>query len=126
MKALVFAMLVLSAICRPVMAGGIDGKWTAEMHMDSKDGRSYTNKTTFVLKNDGGVLTGSVEMNGKAVDISDGKVDGNKFSFKVSFEGHKGLRTIIYDGTVEGDSLKGELKVRGIGQVWPFEAKRLE
>ncbi len=125
MKALALAIL-LSAASLPGFESAIDGKWMTEMHMDSKDGRSYTNKTTFVLKNEGGVLTGTVGMYGKTVDISDGKFDGDKFTFRVSFEGNKGVKTLVYDGTVEGDSLKGELKVRGIGQVWPFEAKRVQ
>ncbi len=72
------------------------------------------------------MLTGTVGMNGKTVHIREGKLDGNKFTLKVSFEGNKGVRTIVYEGTVEGDSLKGGRKVRGIGQTWPFEAKRVQ
>jgi hypothetical protein len=94
--------------------------------MDAADGRSFTNKSTFTLKNEAGAVTGTVESNGKTAEISDGKLDGDKFTFRVKFEGNKGTRTIVYEGTVEGDRLKGVLKVRGIGQTWPFEAKRAE
>ena len=124
MRAFASAMLILSPAMLVAAATDINGKWTTEIHMESADGRSYTNRSTFMLKNEGGELTGTVESNGRTAAISDGKVEGNKFTFRVVFEGNKGTRTITYEGTVEGDLLKGKLKVRGIGQEWPFEAKR--
>jgi len=117
---------MLSAAGLAAKEAGIDGKWTTEIQMNAADGRSRTNKSTFVLKHDGHALAGTVESNGQTVDISDGKLDGNKFTFVVKFEGNKGTRTITYEGAVEGDHLKGNLKVRGIGQVWPFEANRVD
>ena len=126
MKAFLGLVLIFSAAVLTAKEAGIDGKWTTEIQMNAADGRSRTNKSTFVLKHDGNALTGTVESNGATVDISDGKVDGNKFSFVVKFEGNKGVRTISYEGSVEGDHLKGNLKVRGIGQVWPFEATRAD
>jgi hypothetical protein len=117
---------MLSAALLSAKETGIDGKWTIEMQMNSPDGRSYTNKSTFVLKTEDGALTGTVESNGRTVAISDGKVEGNKFTFVVKFEGNKGIRTLTYDGVLEQDHLKGNLKVRGIGQVWPFEATRAD
>ena len=120
------AVLLVSAGLLVAVESGIDGKWITEMHMDSADGRSFTNTTTFALKNDHGVLTGSVAINGRSLAITDGKLDGNKFAFRVSMEGNKGVKTFIYEGALEGDRLKGNLKVRGIGQVWPFEAKRAD
>jgi len=80
------------------------------------------------------VLTGTVvpvsaapwmrESTGRAVDISDGKVDGDKFSFKVITESKQGAKAVVYEGTVEGDQLKGVMKFRGIGLTRPFHAKR--
>jgi hypothetical protein len=64
------------------------------------------------------------EMNGRSVEISDGKVDGDKFSFKVTIETKQGAKTSVYEGTVEGDHLKGVIKYRGIGMTRPFDAKR--
>ena len=61
---IVALMLILSAVSLTAMETGIDGKWTTEMHMKSADGQNFTNKSTFTLKNDGGVLTGTVESNG--------------------------------------------------------------
>src|SRR5438874_13593305 len=117
MKTFAATMLILCAAALIAMATGIDGKWATEMDMNAADGRSFTNKSTFVLKNEGGVLTGRVETNGGSVELTDGKVDGNKFTFTTKFEGKKGVKTITYEGNVEDEHLKGVLKVRGIGQT---------
>jgi len=115
-------------------ATGIDGKWISERQVGAADGKTYAHTTTLTLKNDAGVLTGTVvqtsaapwmsESNGRSVDISDGKVDGDKFSFKLTMDTKQGERTVVYEGTVEGDQLKGTMKFRGIGITQPFDAKR--
>jgi hypothetical protein len=58
-------------------------------------------------------------MNGKSFDISDGKIDGDKFSFKVVIETKQGDKTAVYEGTVEGDHLKGTTKFRGSASPSP-------
>jgi hypothetical protein len=40
--------------------------------------------------------------------ISDGKIDGNNISFKVTREGQNGPMTIEYKGTVNGDTIELE------------------
>lgn len=126
--------LVFCAFSLRVLAAGIDGKWTSEMQVGDADGKTYTHTSTFVLKNENGSLTGTVvqksaapwmsEMNGRSFDISDGKVGGDKFSFKVKIETKTGERTSVYEGTIEGDQLKGIIKYRGISMTRPFDAKR--
>ena len=61
---------------------------------------------------------------GRSIEIKDGKMDGDKFSFKVTTENKQGERTAAYEGTVMGDHLKGIIKFRGIGQSWTLDAKR--
>ena len=78
------------------LAANIDGKWISERQVGAADGKTYNHTTVLTLKNDGGVLTGTVvqtsaapwmsEANGRSVDISDGKVDGDKFSFKLTMD----------------------------------------
>jgi len=133
MKNFAVTALVLCATSLAA-AAGIDGKWTSEMEVGDADGGTYAHVSTFVLKNDGGSLTGTVvqtskapwmnDLNGRSFDIRDGKVDGNKFSFKLTLQRKTGDRTAVYEGTVEGDYLKGIIKYRGIGQTRPFDAKR--
>lgn len=82
-------------------AADITGSWTAEMK--TPDGNSFNLQFTF--KQDGAALTGSVlGPQGDPIEISEGKVDGAKLSFKVSFNG----MTISHEGTVseKGDEIK--------------------
>jgi hypothetical protein len=134
MKNLAITMLILWAASAAVLADGIDGKWISEMQVGDADGKTYTHTSTFTLKNGGGALTGTVvqvseapwmkEMTGKTVEISDGKVDGDKFTFKMKLDTNQGERTAVYEGTIEGNQLKGITKYRGIGITRPFAAKR--
>ena len=115
-------------------AASIDGKWNSERQVGAADGKTYAHTTVFTLKSDGNSLTGTVvqtsaapwmsESSGRSVDISDGKIDGDKFSFKLTMETKQGQRIVVYEGTIEGDQLKGTMKFRGIGITQPFDAKR--
>jgi hypothetical protein len=77
-------------------AADITGTWSAQM--TSPDGNSF--QLTFTFKQDGAKLTGSVESPmGDAMEITNGKIDGEKFTFDVSFNG----TTIHHDCTIVGD-----------------------
>ncbi len=56
-------------------------------------------------------------------EIQDGKIEGNKFAFSTVFSTPNGEYKTAYEGTVEGDILKGSAGREG-GQSRPFEAKR--
>ena len=134
MKKFAITTLVLCAASLTVLAASIDGKWISEREVGAADGKTYTHTTTLTFKNDGGLLTGTVEQvsaapwmaetNGRSIEIRDGKIDGDKFSFKVTTENKPRERTAVYEGTVVGDHLKGVIKFRGIGQTWTLDAKR--
>ncbi|SRR5258706_8154959 len=134
MKTLTLATLILCAASLTALAAGIDGTWISEKQVGDADGKTYAHQSTITLKNSDGVLTGTVvqtsaapwmkELNGRSIEIRDGKVDGEKFSFKLTVESKQGERTSVYEGTIEGDQLKGTVKFRGIGITQPFDAKR--
>ena len=134
MKKIAMTTLVLCAVSLTALAADINGTWTSEMQVGDADGKTYSHVSTFTLKNEGGVLTGTLvqvseapwmkDMTGRTVEISDGKVEGDNYSFKVKMESKNGERTAVYEGRVEGDQLKGTIKYRGIGITRPFEAKR--
>ena len=125
---------LICAASLTALAANIDGKWTSERQVGAADGKTYNHTTVFTLKSDGNSLTGTVvqtsaapwmsESSGRSVDISDGKIDGDKFSFKLTMETKQGERTVVYEGTIDGDQLKGTMKFRGIGITQPFDAKR--
>ncbi len=85
-------------------ATDVTGTWTTEMK--APDGSGGV-QITFTFKQDGATLTGTVQgAQGDPLPISEGKVDGDKISFKVMFNG----MTITHDGTfvarAEGDTIK--------------------
>ena len=133
-KSLASTALIFCSISAAVFAGSIDGKWISEMEVGDADGKTYVLTSTFLLKSDGGSVSGTVVqtsdapwakgINGKTFEISDGRIDGAKFSFKVTVDTKTGQRTAIYEGTIDGDELKGSIKYRGIGITRPFDAKR--
>lgn len=102
MKKLFFlcAAMVMMLIPAKMHAADITGAWTASMQ--SPDG-SGGMQITFTFKQDGDKLTGSVDAGqGGSMEISNGKVDGDHFTFDVSFNG----MTIHHDCTVDGDQIK--------------------
>jgi hypothetical protein len=101
-------MKTLLAICAAVvmtlgaakaMAADVTGSWTTTMQ--TQDGNST--QITFNFKQDGANLTGTVEGPiGDPLPITNGKMDGDKFTFDVSFNGI----TIHHDCAVNGDTIK--------------------
>src|SRR5216684_4095791 len=134
MKTLTLATLILCAASLTALAASIDGTWISEKQVGDADGKTYAHQSTLTLKNNAGVLTGTVvqtsaapwmkELTGRSIEISDGKVDGDKFSFKLKIDSAKGEHISVYEGTIERDELKGTLKFRGIGITQDFSAKR--
>jgi hypothetical protein len=81
------------------LAADVTGAWTGQA--PGPNGESF--QLTFTFKQDGAKLTGTVAVpQGPPLDISNGKMDGDKISFDVSFNG----TTIKHDGVVNGDEIK--------------------
>ena len=105
MKKLLFvlcAAIFMAIGAAQVHAADVTGKWTADMQMP---GGGDSMQIAFTFTQDGAALSGSVlGPQGDAMPISDGKIDGEKISFKVSFNG----MTITHEGTVNaaGDEIK--------------------
>ncbi len=109
------------------LAGSLDGKWVSERKME-RDGQTFTIIQTFDLKSEGSAVTGKLtmqfgDMEPRTIDIQNGKIDGNKFSFVAVMSTPNGDFKTTYSGTVEGDTLKGTAEREG-GQPRPFEAKK--
>jgi hypothetical protein len=92
------AALAMMMTTATALAADVTGKWTATAQSPNGDFQ-----LTFTFKQDGTNLTGSVQgPMGDPLDISNGKVDGDKFTFDVSFNG----LTIHHNCTVNGDEIK--------------------
>ena len=134
MKKFLFCLVGAALTMSLALAAGIDGKWVSERKMQTPDGQERTIKMTLTLKTAGGVLTGSVSSPGREGDevvteIKEGKVDGSKFNFVTVRETQRGVMKSVYEGSLEGEVLKGTIKREG-GQrempPQPFEAKRAQ
>jgi hypothetical protein len=99
----VCAALAMTLSATSAMAADLTGTWTGEVK--APDGSMFP--LTFTFKQDGTTLTGSVLVpQGDPIPISNGKVDGNKFTFDDSFNGI----VIHHDCTVDGDTIKMSTK----------------
>ena len=134
-SAYVIAVAVLGlSFITPAAASAIDGKWVSVRQVGDADGKTYEHTSTFELRERDGVLTGTVvqvsaapwmkSLTGRTLELSEGKVEGDKFIFKLKMESAQGERTAIYEGTLDGDRLTGTTKYRGIGITEPFNATR--
>lgn len=95
-----FSIAILMAFCA-IMACAADftGTWAGQMAGPDGAGASIS----FTFKQDGAKLTGTVAApQGDPIEITDGKVDGDKISFTVSFNGF----TIKHEGILSGDEIK--------------------
>jgi hypothetical protein len=99
------AMMMIFPSIHAFAATDVTGTWEGEFKMP--DG-SATFPVSFSFKQDGLKLTGSVAnpQGGDPITITDGKVDGDKISFKVSVNGIN----ITHEGTVIGDEIKLDSK----------------
>jgi len=127
MKTLLSVLVIACLVAGVALAAGIDGKWYSERKMN-RDGNEMVIKTTFELKSDGAKLTGKMvmvmgDMDPRDVEIKDGKIEGNKFSFTTTMSTPNGEFKTVYSGTLDGDNIKGTAAREG-GQERPFEAKR--
>ncbi|MCS7026758.1 MAG: hypothetical protein NZV14_18315 [Bryobacteraceae bacterium] len=108
----IFSTTLLLLLATWLAFAGVDGRWVAEVKQpERKEKRGRDTLTTvFEFKTDGNKLTGTVSAGGRkaaAMEITDGKVEGNTITFKtVQKSRRKGDIEIEWRGTLEGDQLK--------------------
>jgi hypothetical protein len=95
----VCAVLAMAFCTVSAFAADVTGAWSGDMV--GPNGDSF--HISFTFKQDGAKLTGTVAgPQGDPIEIADGKVDGDKLSFTVSFNG----MTITHEGVISGDTIK--------------------
>ena len=122
---------ILSACLLFASAGAaqsIDGKWSFETKTKNKKRGEVTATTLLDLKSSGGAVTGTVSNAAKrragGMQIKDGKIEGNKFSFTTVQSNKKGETKTLWSGTVEGSELRGTLRPEKARKSRDFVAKR--
>ncbi len=101
-RSVMAGLLVLLTAVVAAAASSVDGRWQG-----SVSGPNGNFTITYNLKAKGTTLTGTAETPNGQQPISNGKVEGNKISFKTSYQDN----TIDHVGTVSGDTM--QLKVSG-------------
>ena len=106
-------LMIMFALCVPVFAADVDGKWTGNISSPAGD-----LPVAFTFKADGAKLTGTTSsFDGSEVAITDGKIDGQNITFKVTLD-FGGMPFILdYKGVVSPT----ELKITGEALGMPFE-----
>ena len=105
-RMMLIRVAALAALATAVWAADITGKWSAQMN--GPDGGGMT--MTFTFKQSGTKLTGTMDgPGGEPLQIQDGKVDGDKISFAISFNEMK----IVHEGVVKGDEITLTVKMDG-------------
>ena len=95
----VFSAILMASSAIAALAADVSGAWTGQM--GGPNGGGF--QISFTFKQEGMKLTGSVAgPQGDPIAISDGKVDGDKVAFNVSFNG----MTIKHEGTISGEEIK--------------------
>lgn len=112
MKLLVVALLACGLAA---WAADVTGKWTAQV--PGRQGQAR--ETTFMFKQDGETLTGTVSGQQGDQPIKDGKVSGNTIAFVR--ESQRGKQT--FTGTIAGDEIKFKRAMEQ-GDPQEFVAKR--
>ncbi|SPE41285.1 conserved exported hypothetical protein [Candidatus Sulfopaludibacter sp. SbA3] len=121
---IVLLTALLGILASVALAADVTGKWTADV--PGRGGNTTPN--TFVFKVDGAKLTGTVDGGrGGAVEIADGKVDGDSISFSMTRNfGGQDVK-ISYKGKVSGNEIKFTRTIEGLDQAPPpveFTAKK--
>jgi hypothetical protein len=137
-RKVLFAVAILLAVALVALAAdAITGKWTYEMQGRGGGGgggggaAATPRVVTLDLKVDGMNLTGTVlmPMGGRGgggggggaaaapapTPITNGKVNGDSFSFEVTRQGMNGTTTTKYEGTASGGDLKLKVTAPGRG-----------
>jgi hypothetical protein len=103
--------------CFAALAADIDGKWVFEV--PGQGGATPGIRVSLSLRADGSRLTGTITQPNRAGDdtqtaISEGQIEGDTISLKVSRATPGGSMSTDYKGTLNGDSL--ELKITRPGR----------
>lgn len=98
----------------------ISGDWLVDLTFPGNPPQTVT----VTLEQSECGVSGMVKGNNETA-ISDGSVEGSTFTFTTTVDGGGQMVDIVWEGTVEGDTVSGTLSAQPIGVV-EFAGKRAE
>ena len=99
-KHFVVMAVLLAVVAGAALAADITGNWTGSMSMGDNQ-----ISLTYVFKQDGEKLTGTVTGPGGDLPLKDGTVKGDKLTFNIQFDGPNGTMKIASEGTIKGEEI---------------------
>ena len=106
-RSIAMGIVLFAASC---FAADVDGKWTGTMNTPNGD---FPVNFTFMA--DGATLNGStMGPDGGEVKIQNGKVDGDKITFSITFDLGGMPLTLNYAGAVAKDQIKFTIDIMGM------------
>lgn len=104
----IFALLLTFGAVTLFAQNPIDGKWKG-----SRETQNGTFEVNYTFKVDGAALTGTSKSQRGEAELKDGKVDGKKFTFNVSFNDRKIDYTgeLVSDNEIVIKNERGEIKL---------------
>lgn len=115
----VFAVLLLVSL--PILLSAQEVNVTGDWEMTT-EGRRGETTSNIHFEQDGENLT--VTMEGRGGEIKGkGTIKGNKIEWTITRSTERGEFTMTYTGTVEGDTMSGEMQMGERGSR-PWKAKR--
>lgn len=116
---LVFAIAILMISFASAKDVDVTGDW--EMTMESPRGGEITRAVHF--EQDGEKITVTTESRRGDEITAEGTIKGNEIEWTVSRETPRGAMTMIYKGTVEGETMSGTVEMGDFGSA-DWTAKR--
>ena len=112
------SMLVLSLVAVAQDAAKVGGTW--EM---TSQGRQGPMTSTLTIDQSGNKFKGTLKGQRGETPI-EGTVDGNKIAFTVERDTPNGKFTMNYAGTVDGDNIKGTVKMGDNEREWTAKKQK--
>jgi hypothetical protein len=115
------SVLLIMWLAAVASAADITGNWKADLQ--TPQGMV---QVSYSFKQDGETLTGTWQAaKSPTVQISDGKVTGDKVSFVVKIDGNGGL-SFVHEGKIDGDEIQLTMKPSGEFPGSTVVAKRVK
>lgn len=119
-KLAVGALTFLAFLSLIIFAQPIDVSGTWELTMQSPRGERTSEMT---IEQDGNNIKVTMEGRQGGETTGEGTTDGNKIEWTISRETPRGEFSITYTGTVEGDTMTGEVEMRQLAMEWTAKKK---
>ena len=105
----------------PAMAADVNGRWKGSMPGREGNARDVS----FDFKAGGAKLDGKfIGPQGRSIDITDGKIEGDNLSFKVALEFNGASFQMSYSGKLAGDEIQMKVVREGAPRAAEFTLKR--